>query len=175
MLLKSYTKEIFRPECNATFQSVHCIAHLNENIGEVIPYLNSVFGGEAYTQAPPSVMFKVHGRLIAVHADKIAINALKDEAEADKILDWLKREINTTWENRADITPTQHIAAKPQTIEVLKRLPQTNCKECGQPTCLVFATMVSQGIKGPEDCPPMDATSKIALTQYLSQFTFFDV
>lgn len=32
MLLKSYTKEIFRPECNPSFQSLHCIAHLNQDI-----------------------------------------------------------------------------------------------------------------------------------------------
>jgi len=38
MLLSGYTKNIFRPECNPTFESVHCITQLNEDVGEVLPY-----------------------------------------------------------------------------------------------------------------------------------------
>ncbi len=36
MLLTGYTREIFRPECNPSFQSVHCIAYLNEDVREVL-------------------------------------------------------------------------------------------------------------------------------------------
>jgi hypothetical protein len=55
MLLKNYTKEIFRPECNPSFQSVHCIARLDEDIREVLPYLNTVLGGTHYSADPPSL------------------------------------------------------------------------------------------------------------------------
>jgi len=41
MLLNRYSKEIFRPECNPAFESVHCIAHLDQDISEVLPYLNA--------------------------------------------------------------------------------------------------------------------------------------
>ncbi|MFH1672609.1 MAG: hypothetical protein ABIF87_04195 [Pseudomonadota bacterium] len=51
MLLKNYTKEIFRPECNPSFQSVHCIAHLSEDISAVFPYLNTVLGGFSYSDS----------------------------------------------------------------------------------------------------------------------------
>jgi ArsR family metal-binding transcriptional regulator len=94
MFLKNYSKEIFRPECNPGFESVHFIAHLDENIEPVLPYLNSALGGFEYLKSPPAVIFRSQGKLITVHIDKIAINALRDEAEAQKILKWLKREIN---------------------------------------------------------------------------------
>ncbi|MBW2711975.1 MAG: Fe-S cluster protein, partial [Deltaproteobacteria bacterium] len=29
-----------------------------------------------------------------------------------------------------------------------KLLPKTNCKECGQSTCMVFATQIAEGAKG---------------------------
>ena len=45
MLLISYEKEIFRPKCNPGFESVHCIAHLDQDIGEALPYLNAELGG----------------------------------------------------------------------------------------------------------------------------------
>ena len=82
MLLKGYRKEIFNPTCNSHFQSVHCIAHLDEDIGKVLPYLNAALGGDTYIKSPPSVTFKTHGKLITVHARKIAVNALKNETEA---------------------------------------------------------------------------------------------
>ena len=174
MLLENYTIEMFRPGCNASFQSLNCHAHLEEDISEAIPYLNAVLGGMGFTKSPPSVMFKVHGRLIAVHPKKISINALKDAEEAEKVIEWLRREINEAWEKRHEITPKYDVAKKPQPMEVLKLLPKTNCKECGQPSCLVFSTLIIQGAKGPDDCPPLDSENKQLLTEYLSQFNFND-
>jgi len=52
MLLKGYRKEIFRPECNPSFQSLHCIAHLDDNIREVLPYLNALLGGMSIIRIP---------------------------------------------------------------------------------------------------------------------------
>jgi ArsR family metal-binding transcriptional regulator len=174
MLLTGYRKEIFRAKCNPSFQSVHCFAHLNEDIREVLPYLNTVLGGSGYTDDPPSVTFQLHGRLITVHPIKIAINALGDEEEADKVLEWLKIQINETWANRNQIKPTYGVAPRPQILEILKLLPRTNCKKCGQPTCTVFSSLVAQGAKVPDDCPCIDSMKKEKLETYLARFTFLD-
>lgn len=40
-------------------------------------------------------------------------------------------------------------------------LPRTNCRECGQPTCMVFATLVARGVKGPEDCPALKEEERV--------------
>jgi len=112
----------------------------------------------------------VNGKLITVHPKKIAINALKDEEEATKIIEWLKREINSVWENRAEIEPSFETAAAPQVIEILKLLPKTNCRECGLATCMVFATLVTDGAKGIEDCPALDNANRNKLSDYMSQF-----
>ncbi|MEE4261927.1 MAG: (Fe-S)-binding protein [Desulfobacteraceae bacterium] len=172
MLLKSYSKEIFRPECNPGFESVHCIAHLEQDISAVLPYLNAVLGGFEYLKGPPAVILRSQGKLITVHGNKVAINALKDDAEADKILAWLKREINAAWENRENIVPSYEGTPKPKLIEILKLLPKTNCKECGEPTCMVFAARMAEGVKGPEDCPLMGAENKQWLAEYMRQFKF---
>jgi len=172
MLLKSYRKEVVRPECRPEAQSVQCIAHLDQDIIEVIPYLNAVLGGFQYLKDPPSVSFKVHGKLIAVHPRMICVNALEDEAQGDKIIEWMKSEINDTWERRSEIEPRFEGAPKPKVIEILKLLPRTNCRECGQPTCMVFATQVAEGGKGPLDCPPLSPENKAKLDAYLQQFQF---
>jgi ArsR family metal-binding transcriptional regulator len=172
MLLETYKLEIFNSECMPGAMAVHCFAHLDQDVGETIPYLNAALGGFTFTKDPPSVTFKVHGKLITVHAKKIAVNALKDEDEATKIIEWLKREINSAWENREKIEPLYEAAPQPKIIEILKLLPKTNCKECGQPTCMVFAAHVVEGAKGPEDCPPLNDDGRNKLAEYLGQFRF---
>ena len=169
MLLKSYSKEIFRPACNPSFQSLHCIAHLEQDITDALPYLNAVLGGFEYMKDPPAVTFRVHGKIITVHPREIAVNALKDEEEADKILEWLRREINEAWEKRDEIEPKYKGAPKPKVLDILKLLPKTNCRECGQPTCMVFATRIAEGAKGPEDCPPLKEEERLKLTDYMGQ------
>lgn len=170
MLLKRYNKEIFRPECNPSFQSLHCIAHLDQDVTEALPYLNATLGGFEYLKNPPAVTFRIQGKLITVHPREIAVNALRDEEEADKILEWLKREINHAWENREKITPSCEGAPKPKILEILKLLPRTNCRECGQTTCMVFATLAAQGVKDSDNCPALAGEKKTLLQTYLSRF-----
>ena len=172
MLLTGYRKEIFRPECNPQFQSLHCIAYLDDDIAAVLPYLNAVLGGHQYLKEPPSLTLKIHGKLITLHPREIAVNALKDEAEADNILQWLKQEINETWKKRDTIVPSLETPARPRIFDILKLLPKTNCGECNQPTCTVFASLAAEGVKGAEDCPPLKGQNKKELHKYLEQFGF---
>ena len=41
-------------------------------------------------------------------------------------------------------------------VDILKLLEKSNCRECGQPTCLAFASAVMRGDKELADCPRLD-------------------
>ncbi len=172
MLLRGYKTEIFNPTCNSYFQSVHCIAHLDEDIGEALPYLNAVLGGDTYIKEPPSVTFKMNGKLVTVHGRKIAVNALRDEAEARAILEWLKKEINDAWDNRENIAPKFDGKSKPHPLTIYRFLPRTNCKACGQPTCMAFAVLAAEGAKGAGDCMFLKEDAGDRLKAYLGAFRF---
>lgn len=47
---------------------------------------------------------------------------MEDEAEASKIVEWLKREINAAWENRHAITPRYQGMPRPRMIQILRCL-----------------------------------------------------
>ncbi len=40
-------------------------------------------------------------------------------------------------------------------MEILKGLPRTNCRECGEPTCMVFATKLLKNERKLEECKPL--------------------
>ena len=86
----------------------------------------------------------------------MAINIVQDEAEAEKTLGWLKQEINDIWKKRGEIKPSFEIAKKPSILNFLKLLPKDNFRECGQPTCMVFASKVAERANEPENCPQLD-------------------
>lgn len=172
MLLKGWTKEITRAACRPEAQTVHCIARLDQLVGAAIPYLNAVLGGYTYSKEPPSVTFRSQGKLITVHDDHIAINALHDAEEAEKILQWLQREINTAWDRRKEITPSFQAAPRPQVLAIIRLLPKTNCNKCGLNSCMVFAALAMEGGKGADDCPELTLVQKRGLEEYLSKFKF---
>jgi ArsR family metal-binding transcriptional regulator len=170
MLLETYRLEIFNNECMPGAISVQCFAHLDQDVSEALPFLNAELGGFTFLKDPPSVTFRLHGKLLTVHSNKIAVNALRDEVEARKIIEWMKNEINRAWEKRDSITPRFEGMPRPQVIQVLKYLPQTNCRECGEPTCLVFATRVTEGVKDSNDCPALTQAAKTKLEAYMKPF-----
>ncbi|MGB3210719.1 MAG: (Fe-S)-binding protein [Desulforhopalus sp.] len=172
MFLKGYEVEIFKSKCDANAQGVHCFIHLEDDIREVLPYLNTKLGGFIYTQDPPSLSLRHYGKLLTFHTNKIAVNALKDSEEAEKVAAWLYREINETWTMRDTIEPNMESAKQPTLIEVLKLLPKTNCRRCNEPTCMVFASKVVEGVKEGRDCPEISLQDREKLTNYLAGFRF---
>jgi len=62
--------------------------------------------------------------------------------------------------------------SKPHILEIYKLLPKTNCRMCRQPTCMMFASLTTEGITGSGDCPEMTENSVNRLQEYLCRFRF---
>ena len=169
MLLSRYHLRFVRPP-NPSAQHLRCFARLEADLSEVLPYLNTRLKGHEFCPEPPSLTLKYRAKMITLTAQEIAINIVKDQAEAEEILEWLQQEINTAWEQRAEIVPSFEVAAAPRAFEILKLLPRTNCRACGQPTCMVFAVQVSQGAQSLAACPSLEKANREKLQKYLGQF-----
>ncbi len=48
-------------------------------------------------------------------------------------------------------------------LEIFKQLPKTNCKDCGQPTCLAFAMALAGGKASLDQCPHVSDAAREAL------------
>ncbi len=146
------------------------MAHLDADLTDLLPYLNTVLRGHLFMRQPPSLTIKYRAKLITFHPRDIAINILKDEAEAHEIVRWLVGVINDTWDKKENIAPSFEVAPPPRIMDILKLLPRTNCRACGQPTCLVFATRVSAGEAMIEACPELTPQALDLLRDYVQQF-----
>jgi ArsR family metal-binding transcriptional regulator len=144
MLLKDCSFETMLPECNPMAETINAVAVLSEDIGEVLPYLASVIKVCAYDDDTKTLTFRHDGKGVALYPRRITVTKLLDREEAKRVLDELKALINSTYDNRHNIKPCYKKGGELKYLDVFKLLPGTNCKECGEPTCLAFATKVVQ-------------------------------
>ena len=155
MLLESCTFETMLPECNPMAETVNAVANLSHDIAEVLPYLASVIKVCAYDDETKTLTFRHEGKGIALYPRRITITKLPDKEEAKRVLDELKALINSTYENRRNIKPCYKKGGELKYLDVFKLLPGTNCKECGEPTCLAFATRLVQREVNVAKCLPL--------------------
>jgi len=139
MLLHNYTLRIVLSDCNPSSQKVNALADLSEDISEVLPYLNTVLKGLQYHPEDKFLTVKRKGHVITFWPQQIAVTKLEDEKEAGEVIEELKEIVNETYANRDHIKPTYTSRSIPRPLDIFKLLPDKNCKECGEPTCLAFA------------------------------------
>jgi ArsR family metal-binding transcriptional regulator len=138
MLLHSYQLTRTLP-CLADPEKIRVIAEISDEIHEVFPYLNAILKGCIYNHPALTLTIKKDGKLFTLHAHHITLAKIEDEKEAEEILKWLQGLINETYEKRDKIEPNYSMAAELKALDIFKLLPGTNCKRCGELTCLAFA------------------------------------
>jgi ArsR family metal-binding transcriptional regulator len=138
MLLHSYKITRVLP-CLADPEKIRVIAEISDEIHQVFPYLNAILKGCIYNHPALTLTIKKDGKLFTLHAHHITLAKIEDEREAEEILKWLQDLINETYEKRGQIEPNYSMAAELKALDIFKLLPGTNCKKCGELTCLAFA------------------------------------
>src|SRR3990172_2718384 len=154
-LIERYDLELFPPPCEPGAERFSAVARLTVDISEVLPYLNTTLRGAVYHRAANALTWKKGGHNIAFHAYEIATSNAEDRDAAIREIDGLIKLVNRIWEQRAEITPDYETHQRPTPMAVYKLLPQTNCKQCGEPTCFTFALKLAASQKQITDCPPL--------------------
>ena len=131
------------------------VNNLMVDISETLPYLNATLRGAVYLPTANALTWKKAGHSIAFHAYEIAVSNVEDRDGAEKELKGLVDLVNRTWERRAEITPDTTTRQRPTSMAIYKLLPNTNCKQCGDPTCYTFALKLAASQKKLSDCPPL--------------------
>jgi ArsR family metal-binding transcriptional regulator len=153
MLLRDYTLRVVLSDCNPSSQKVNAIADLSEDIGEVLPYLNTLLKAFQYHHEDKVLTVKRKGHMITFWPRQIAATKLEDEKEATAVMEELKQIINETHERRNQIKPSYTSRSIPRPLDIFKLLPGKNCKECGEPTCMAFALKLINDEVDWKQCP----------------------
>ena len=154
MLFHSYQITRVLP-CLADPMKIRVIAEVSEEIQEVFPYLNAILKGCIYNHPANTLTIRKDQKLITLHALHITLAKIEDENEAEELLEWLKDLINETYGKRGQIEPNYSMTAELKALDIFKLLPGTNCKRCGEPTCLAFAVKLAGRDVEIKNCDPL--------------------
>jgi ArsR family metal-binding transcriptional regulator len=124
-------------------------------LDEVLPYLAALPGVIAYNPAAKSLTFRRQPGFLTLYSDKIFITKVASVEEGIQLLSALKDAINATWEHRDELASTTTARRSPRHLDVYSLLPQTNCKQCGEASCLAFAVLLIQQKHFLDECLPL--------------------
>ncbi|MFB3919489.1 MAG: (Fe-S)-binding protein [Candidatus Velamenicoccus archaeovorus] len=150
-------------------KKIRLIAYFNRDISEILPYLNAVMKGASYNKNAAILTFAKERRLINLYNIKIAIAKADDIIDAWHVLDEVKLLINRTHENRAGIKPNYDEKVKVTALQIYGWLPKSNCKACGEATCLAFAVKLLQGEQKLSQCLPLLSEEKFSENRVIMQ------
>jgi ArsR family metal-binding transcriptional regulator len=169
MLIESYRTEIAISTHSVQHFDYEAVAHLEVDIGPVIPYLNGLLEGGVYVPDVPALAWRYEGHKVGFWPDRIAADELASREEAGAMIRRLVDLVNQTWERRAELTPDASVHERRQPLELFKLLPRTNCGACGEATCFNFALKLAAGQVELRACTPLHEAGREGARQSLEE------
>jgi ArsR family metal-binding transcriptional regulator len=163
-LVKEVSIKNIRP-CIATEGKVRVLMQLDAPLEEVISSLVPMYppGKVNYVEKKKILTLSMYDRLISLYpSGKVTMNKTLDKEDAVEIITDVMKTINQAYDNlessnisesteKRDIPNISQIGP----MDIYNCLPQTDCVECGEKTCLAFSFKLLSGDKALNECLPL--------------------
>lgn len=139
ILISDFEYNLTAPGCHPSAGAT--ILHLlpREDILEVLPYLNAELEGAQYYHSAGVLIWKGGDPKYAFRSREITISPVAERGMAEAYCRKAVELVNSIWSRREEIEPDFSRVELPRLMDIYKKLPRTNCRECGYPTCMAFA------------------------------------
>lgn len=132
------------------------------SLEEVIPYLATLPGVISYNPDQCTLTFRRRPGFLTLQREEVYITQVKDVQEGLELLAALKDSVNAVWEHRQELVAITTAKRSPRPLDIWSLLPQTNCRQCGEMTCMAFAVGLLQQSRTLKECPVLDADPQFA-------------
>jgi len=154
--------------CLSDSERIKFLAQADRPLSEVLEILYLYIPGSNYSEALGSLTYKRKRRMVTLFSTgKISMTYVKDRDEAAKLLEELKDLINRAFaycvSHGKPESDLLELRKKVDLCEIYNSLPKTNCKECDEPSCYVFAIKLMSGEKELHGC------TQLRLSQYANK------
>ena len=157
--------------CLAEPGKIIVIGKPSRSLDEVLPYLATLPGitpalepqavwcgaSVAYNPLAHTLTFRRPAGFMTLYTDRVYVTQVRNADEGLDLLSALKDAINATWDNRQQLVAVTLARRAPRPLDVWTLLPQTNCRQCGEATCMAFAVGLLQHRRTVIECPPLHA------------------
>ncbi|AIS53099.1 hypothetical protein TKV_c19550 [Thermoanaerobacter kivui] len=163
-IIKHYEVKIDYAACHAGGEILVATIKVDRDLTEILPYINALAEKAKYLSNLNWIKFNFKGFpeeckgkpwTVAIQGDTISLRPFLDKDVAKEICDECIKYINDIISRKGQITPSYKEWKQPKAIDIFKYLPKSNCKKCGLPTCMSFATKLSLDEVAIDDCPEL--------------------
>ncbi len=161
MYLESITLIKVLP-CLAEPGKIIVIGNPSRNLDEVLPFLATLPNVISYNPETCTLTLRRQPGFISLYSDKAYITKVKDTEQGLELLQALVEAINATWDHREELVAMTAQKHAPRPLDVWSLLPQTNCKLCGEATCMAFACKLLLQERELPECNPLQADAAYA-------------
>ena len=154
-LIEDYEVQLVEPGCTPGVARWGAQVCLSDDISAVFPYLNAVLDNARYDHENKILIWGDRGQKYALRPNEIRVAQVQDPLHAQQVVSEVVDRVNRVWQERDSITPNFTERKLPAVLDIFKLLPGTNCKQCGNTTCMAYAAALRQGEAEVEQCPPL--------------------
>lgn len=154
-LIRAYEYKVIEAGCAPGSGRYGLQVDIPDDISPVFPYLNALLNETQYDHQNCILIWREKDQAYALRPHEIKIvqaEWIDDSTKSRELVGEIVERLNGVWRDRKHITPCFTEKARPSVIDIFKLLPKTNCKQCGYPTCLVFAAELREGKTQLECC-----------------------
>jgi ArsR family metal-binding transcriptional regulator len=163
-LLCGFHMRLGTPDCSPGSAHYRVVLDLENDITEVLPYLNAELEGAQYDHDTKILLWDKDNKKVAFRAFEIALAPVADREEGERLAAQITDTVNDIWERRDQIKPKfEGSRPLPRVLDIFKLLPRTNCRECGFLSCMAFATTLRSDPSKRSLCPHISESDFIQL------------
>ncbi len=167
MFVEFITLDHTRP-CIAEQGKIIVVGKPSRAVDTVLPLLNALLPNViSYNPRASTLVLRRKPGFITLLADKVYITQVKDIEEGLALIAAVRDLLNQTWNLRDEIEPRNEERRTPRPLDVWELLPRTNCRQCGEATCMAFAFALLEGGRRVEECPLLREADAVGQRQTL--------
>lgn len=148
--------------CLAEPGKIIVVGKPTRSLQDVLPYLATLPNVITYNPEAATLTMRRQPGFITLGTDQVYITQVKDADEGLALLSALVDAINAVWRQRHELSAITARRYAPRPLDVWALLPQTNCGQCGEATCMAFAFALLQSRRVLTDCPLLAADESFA-------------
>ena len=148
--------------CLAEPGKIIVVGKPSQPLDEVLPYLATLPSIIAYNPEARTLTFRRQPGFLTLFSEQVYITQVKDVEQGLSLLTALTGAVNSTWEHRHELVAVTARRRAPRPLDVWTLLPQTNCKQCNEATCMAFAFGLLQQQHTLTECRPLQMDSALA-------------
>lgn len=175
-LVKKVSIKKIKP-CIAAEGKIRVLMQTDAELEDLIPYLVSRYppGKVNYIERKKILTLTLHNRLITLYpSGKISMNKTRDKEEAIEVIAQVIGDMNHVYleiqeGGTEDYSKIKDKLSHIGPLAIYNCLPQTNCGDCGQATCMAFAVRLLAGETTLDQCTPLYDSQNVSKVKCLEE------